>query len=230
METVRPPKLESYLDDEVARAYDRRWQGPAGRRRDRRKARALARALDSLARQAERPLRTVLDVPCGTGRFAAFLTGRGLAWAGADLSPAMLDQARAKAPAGSPLLLADAARLPFADRTFDVVVCIRFLHLVRDPGLRLVFLRELRRVCRLGAVIGQHHSRTLRVAGRHLRHRLGLRERPPGNPSPGRIRAEIAAAGFGPAEWIAVHRAPFLSDKVLLAARRDPVGEPPSGA
>ena len=147
------------------------------------------------------------------------LIDRGLAYCGADLSTEMLAMARAKAPEGR-FLAADAARLPFADGQFDVVICVRFLHLVRDPSLRVAFLRELRRVARLGVVAGYHHSRTIRVASRRLRHRLGLRERPPANPSPAAIRAELAAAGFPELDWITVHFAPLLSDKVLVAAPR----------
>lgn len=217
MDAPRPPKLESYRSAEVARSYDERWAGRAGARRDRRKARALARALEAIAAAAGTAPRSVLDVPCGTGRFAALLRGRGMAYCGADLSLDMLCVARAKSP-GARLLAADLARLPCADGAFDVAVCIRFLHLVREPALRVEFLRELRRVTRLGVVVGYHHGRTLRVAGRRLRWRLGLRPRPPANPSPAAIRAELRAAGFGEARWIAVHRAPLLSDKVLLAA------------
>jgi SAM-dependent methyltransferase len=217
MHEPRPPKLESYRSAEVARDYDQRWAGAAGQRRDLRKARALGRALDALAARCGEQPASILDIPCGTGRFAALLGARGLRYTGADLSPAMLDRARAKTPAAR-WLVADAARLPFDDGEFDVALCIRFLHLVRDPALRVAFLRELRRVARLGVVVGYHHSRTVRVAGRRLRHRLGLRERAPSNPSPGRIRAELREAGLPEAEWITVHFAPLLSDKVVLAA------------
>lgn len=219
MESPRPPKLESYRSEQVARDYDQRWSGAAGQRRDRRKARALTRALAALESSCGAPMRSVVDAPCGTGRFAAFLRERGLAYTGVDLSPAMLAVAREKAP-GARYLAADAARLPFDDAQFDLALCIRFLHLVREPELRLSFLRELRRVARLGVIVGYHHSRTVRVAGRRLRHRIGLRERPPANPSPPAIRAELRAAGFAQADWITVHFAPLLSDKVLLAAPR----------
>lgn len=218
MDPPRPPKLESYRSEQVAQAYDQRWAGRGGERRDRRKARALERALRSLERRSGKAARSLLDVPCGTGRFAGLLLDRGLDYTGADLSLEMLSMARAKAPAAR-LLSADAARLPFDDASFDVVICVRFLHLVRDPALRTGFLRELRRVARLGVVAGYHHSRTLRVASRRLRHKVGLRERPPANPSPARIRADFAAAGFGELDWITVHFAPLLSDKVLVAAR-----------
>ncbi len=217
----RPAKLDSYRAPEVARDYDLRWAGPAGARRDRRKARALGLALDWLAATLGSPAATILDVPCGTGRFTALLRERAR-YLGADLSFPMLETARAKEPEAA-FLVADLARLPFPDRGFDVSVCIRFLHLVRDPSLRVAFLRELRRVSRLGVVIGYHHGRSLRCWGRHLRHRVGLRRHPPSNPSPAVIRRELRAAGFDRFRWLNVHRgAPLLSEKVLIAAPLSP--------
>ncbi|HVS11559.1 MAG TPA: methyltransferase domain-containing protein, partial [Planctomycetota bacterium] len=89
-------KLERYRDARVAETYDRRWSGRRGLRRQRRKERAVLRAVDSLG--ALGPLSSVLDVPCGSGRFTELLRARGLLYVGLDLSPAMLLQARAKAP------------------------------------------------------------------------------------------------------------------------------------
>jgi len=219
MRTARPPKLETYRQEEVAAAYDDRWAGPAGRRSQRRKARTLVQALVRLEAVAGEPCRSVLDVPCGTGRFARLLAARVPFYLGVDLSAAMLLQAGSKHP-GLPLLRADLDRLPFPDRAFGAAVCIRFFHLVRDPGLRVAFLRELRRVSRLGAILDYRHDRTLRVASRRLRHRLGRLPRPPANPSPAAIRAELDAAGFREESWLPVHHAPWLSDKVLIVARR----------
>ncbi|MFQ5747934.1 MAG: class I SAM-dependent methyltransferase [Planctomycetota bacterium] len=218
MKTARHPKLETYRQEEVASSYDDRWGGAAGRRRQRRKRRALVRALLRLETAAGEPCRSVLDVPCGTGRFARLLAARVPLYRGADLSSAMLLQARSKHPR-LPLLCADLGRLPFPDGSFGVAVCIRFLHLVRDPRLRIAFLRELRRVSRLGAILDYRHDRTLRVASRRVRHRMGWLSKPPANPSPEAIRAELAAAGFREDSWLPVHQAPWLSDKVLIVAR-----------
>jgi len=218
MKTARPPKLETYREKEVAASYDCRWEGPSGKRRQRRKARALIQALVRLEAAAGEPCRSLLDVPCGTGRFARLLAARVPRCWGLDLSRAMLLQARNKHPR-FPLLRSDLARLPFPDHSIGITVCIRFLHLVRDPGLRIGFLKELRRVSRLGAVIDYRHDRTLRVASRKVRHRMGWLPRPPANPSRQAIRAELAAAGFRAEAWLPVHRAPWLSDKVLIVAR-----------
>ena len=213
----RPSKLEHYRDEEVAASYDRRWASAAGARRDARKAAALQRALGILEEHAGKRAQTLLDLPCGTGRFTDLWEEGGRSLLSVDLSLEMLQQAQRKHPQAS-LLAADALRLPFADRSFDVVYCIRFFHLIRDPELRVAMLREIRRVSRIGAILDYRHSRTVRIWGRHLRHRLGLRAGPPANPSPSRIRAELQRAGWQPLAWLPVHRAPLLSDKVLLPA------------
>lgn len=213
----RSAKLESYGDPEVAAAYDQRWAGLLGRRRDVRKARALERALQRLAQAAGESPRRLLDAPCGTGRFSGLWPHLGYEALGADLAPAMLAQARLKHPSAS-LMAADLARLPLRDRAVDAAVCVRLLHLVRERDERLAFLRELHRVSRLGAIVDWRHGRTLRVWSRRLRWRMGLRERAPSNPSTREIRAEMEAAGFKIVELLPVHRAPFLSDKVLAVA------------
>ena len=82
-----------------------------------------------------------LDVPCGTGRLRPALESFGLRWTGTDLSPSML----AQLSPGSHLC-ADALRLPFADRSFELVLCCRLLHHLKDAHLLARVLGELTRV------------------------------------------------------------------------------------
>ncbi|HJM40055.1 MAG TPA: class I SAM-dependent methyltransferase [Planctomycetota bacterium] len=214
----RPEKLTTYRSEEVARDYDQRWSGLNGRRRDARKGAVLLKALASLSEQTGETVHSVLDVPCGTARFAERLTKHGYAWTGADLSLPMLQHGKSKTECQRSLC-ADLAKLPFPDQSFDSVVCIRFLHLVRDSDLRLAFLRELHRVARLGVVTGWHHSHSFRVWGRILRHRAGLRKKSPSNPPPARIRAELQLAGFENSTWLPVRQIPWTSDKVLVLSQ-----------
>lgn len=207
-------KLSLYRSPEVARRYDERWSGSRGLARDRRKQRALLRALTALGE-----VRSVVDVPCGTGRFTEFLRSRGLSYVGVDASPAMLGEARSKS-AGARLVAADLGRLPLADRSVDAAVCIRLMHLVRDPALRAAFLRELARVSRLGVIVDFRQDRALRVWLGRARASVGLRERPPGALPLATIRAEVEAAGLVLREFVPVRRVPFLSDKVVVVAVR----------
>lgn len=97
------------------------------------------------------PADRVLDVACGTGRFVLSLAGRVKHVTGIDLTPAMIEQARA-ARAGTSLTniewkIGDVAALPFADGVFTLVVCsAAFHHFANPPAV----LSEMRRVCAAG--------------------------------------------------------------------------------
>ena len=87
-----------------------------------------------------------LDAACGTGRHSAYLAARGHTVIGVDSSPAMLERARAKVPAGE-FRVADLHDLPLPDDHVDLVVCA--LALMHVPKLEPV-LAELVRVLRPG--------------------------------------------------------------------------------
>lgn len=95
------------------------------------------------------PQASVLDAPVGTGRFLAHYAGRKVL--GADLSDAMLAIARNRAleVPGLSLTLARASidRLPSDDRSWDLVLCWRLLHLLSPDELGACFA-ELARVAK----------------------------------------------------------------------------------
>jgi SAM-dependent methyltransferase len=110
---------------------------------------------------ARLPAGTALDAACGTGRYAAYLAGRGHQVLGVDGSAEMLDRARTRVPAGT-FARADLHRLPVADRAVDVVVC--GLALVHVSSLAPV-LAEFARVLRPGGhlvISDVHHQLVLR--------------------------------------------------------------------
>ena len=75
--------------------------------------------------------RRVLDVGCGTGRVAGALAERyGCKVWGVDPTPAMLDVARGRVPAGVGLKLGAAEALPFRDGWFERVTMTLVVHLV----------------------------------------------------------------------------------------------------
>src|SRR3984893_14636479 len=91
----------------------------------------------------------VLDVSTGTGEAALMtlpIVGTSGLVIGADISPAMLEDARARL--GGPAFwpgAADGQALPFRDGSFDAVTCQLGLQFFPDPALGL---REFRRVLR----------------------------------------------------------------------------------
>jgi SAM-dependent methyltransferase len=76
----------------------------------------------------------VLEVGVGTGRMALPLVARGIRMVGLDLSPSMLARLRENAGGRTPfpLVIADATRLPFADRGVGSVLAVHVLHLIPD--------------------------------------------------------------------------------------------------
>jgi len=94
----------------------------------------------------------VLDMGCGTGNYVAVLRQVAKNVIGIDLSPGMLEQARAKF-SGLPLICGDVTSIPFKSETFDAAFAIQVLHHVKEKEL---FLKEAYRVLRKQACIAIH--------------------------------------------------------------------------
>ena len=97
------------------------------------------------------PGASVLDVPFGTGRFALLYVAAGLAVAGVDISADMIAEARQRhggTIAGFDLRTAPAEQLPFADRSFDYLICNRFIKWLPSEAMVAAVATEFRRVCR----------------------------------------------------------------------------------
>lgn len=128
------------------RYFEKHREGLWRRLSNRRETAMLRRAL----RLAGEP-RTVLDLPCGTGRFWGLLAEQpGRRVLAADYSRDMLATAmRLREPALTarvePLQCSGFA-IPLAAGAVDAVLCVRLLHHITEHGHRLALLRELGRV------------------------------------------------------------------------------------
>ena len=129
--------------------------------------------LEKLFRRSRIPVRTVLDLACGTGEMTAILTRRGYELIAVDGSPDMLAQAREKAadlPGEPPVFLnqnmpeldlygtVDAAvccldSLNYLTSPKDVQKCFQRLRLFIAPGGVLVF--DVNSAAKLAALDGQ---------------------------------------------------------------------------
>jgi ubiquinone/menaquinone biosynthesis C-methylase UbiE len=103
-----------------------------------------------LVREADLAHRRVLDLGCGTGRFAAALTEQhGCSVIGVDPSPGMLAQAR-KREAAVTWLDGRAEAIPLEDGSVERAFLQTVVHLVED---RRAASAELRRVVEPGGVV-----------------------------------------------------------------------------
>jgi ubiquinone/menaquinone biosynthesis C-methylase UbiE len=146
--------------------------------------------------------REVLDVGCGTGALLRRAAGRFPAaeLVGVDIADQMIEQARTREPAGSRarFLCASAARLPFDDNSFDLVVStLSFGFWPHAAGLA-----EIRRVLAPGG-----HAVLADLFGigwlRRLRRAVG--DRYPMFPA-GEVEQLLTAAGLIAPQWKPVLR------------------------
>ena len=127
------------LTEPDARIYAR-FAAPALRRLYGRVADDVAAELAAAAGHAgaTHPQLAILDVGCGPGDLASLLADRqpGARVVGLDISPAMVELARARDGAAGRLRfeIGDVAGLPFDAGSFDVVVSTLSLHHWPDPG------------------------------------------------------------------------------------------------
>lgn len=124
----------------LAPKYDKRWD---------RYSRAT---LDAALRQIDLDTTdSLLDVACGTGRFAEMIRTLkpSLAITGIDLSPDMIAVAKERIPPGDGVAwhVGPAETLPVEDNAYDVVTCANAFHLVTDPEKSMA---ELYRVVKPG--------------------------------------------------------------------------------
>lgn len=190
------------------RAYERdRWSHAGRRARDPRLVASIVAGLELP------PAERVLDVPCGTGRLAPVLE-RNRPYVGLDASSTML--AEASTPSHRRLLRGDAARLPFTDRSFGLVVCCRLLHHLRDGEDLERVVAELVRVSSRFVLASFWDARSLES----LRRRLPFVRRPRHRVA--RRRAELErAVELAGARALGWHSSlPGLSQQVWMLAER----------
>jgi len=216
-------KREFYRSAQVAEDYDfHRFSTPERQKRNARKWAAIRKALAGTT-----GVRTILDLPCGTGRFTGALARDGYEVVGSDISLEMLHKAASldagKKADGQPTVIhgfvqANAEHLPLRSDSLDCVVCIRFMMHV-DPATRVRMLREFRRVSRRWAVVDYRHKYTFRYLLSHTFGKLGLGRAPLSRVSRQDLEQEFRDAGFEIREVVRVS-APLLSDKWVVLAER----------
>lgn len=209
-------KKKFYQSDEVAADYDQhRFTTPRRLRRNQREWEAVRRALE-----AAQGTRTILDIPCGTGRFTGHLAREGYQVIGADISVPMMQQALSKPGlAGLDNILgyvqADAEHLPLGSGAVDCVMSIRFMFHV-DPDTRRIILREMGRVSKRWLVVDYRHRYTPRWLLRRVASFLRITHKPLERVSRKGLESEFSDAGLIVRAIFPARR--LLSDKWMVLA------------
>ena len=206
-------KKQFYQSAEVAADYDEhRFRTPKRIRRNARKWNAIERALALTT-----GVKTVVDLPCGTGRFTGNLARAGYEVVGSDISVEMMQQA-AKLLSHRNVrgyVRADAEAMPFAAKSVDCLMSIRFLFHV-DPQTRRRMLREFGRVSRRWILADYRHKYSFRYGIWKIARTLGLTRRPFERVSFKSMKSEFEDAGLRVVKIVAVRR--WLSDKWVVLA------------
>ncbi len=150
---LQAPFSGKYDHAHSARYRDKHAATPRRRLTTKAERRAAGRALALLGEP-----RSVLDIPCGAGRFWPTLAAdRSRSILAADLSQGMLDAARDHTDpdllSRIPRLRASAFQMPFADGAVECVFAMRLLHHLGDTTLRRAALAEFARVAAHSAVV-----------------------------------------------------------------------------
>jgi ubiquinone/menaquinone biosynthesis C-methylase UbiE len=167
-----------------------------------------------LVREGDLAGRRVLDVGCGTGRFAAALADRGSRVWGVEPSPEMAAQARAR---GVNVKVARAEQLPFKEGWFERAVLWLVAHLLDRPAAFAELARVLSPDGRVAIATfdPQHFDRY------YLNHLFPSLERIDRErfPEPGALVDELAAAGFSSRIVPLTQRAELGRDEALARIR-----------
>jgi len=208
-------KKQFYQSADVAADYDEhRFRTPKRQRRNARKWNAIQKALALTG-----GVKSIVDLPCGTGRFTGNLARAGYEVVGSDISLEMMQQA-ARLPAVqheniAGYVRADAEALPFGTKSVDCVMSIRFLFHV-DAETRRRMLREFGRVSRRWIIADYRHKYSFRYGVWKISRTLGLTKRPFERVSVKSMKSEFEDAGLRVAKIIPVRRG--LSDKWVVLA------------
>ncbi|MBQ9384962.1 MAG: class I SAM-dependent methyltransferase [Ruminiclostridium sp.] len=104
---------------------------------------------DVLAELEKEPFTDLLDCGCGPAPMLTLLHEKypDKHYTGIDLTPEMIEVAKSKNMEGVDLIVGDCEELPFADESFDVVICCQSFH--HYPNVRN-FFSSVHRVLRPG--------------------------------------------------------------------------------
>jgi SAM-dependent methyltransferase len=207
---------EFYQSWEVAEDYNfHRWGTPERAERNFRKWKTILNALALTG-----GVKSILDLPCGAGRFTGRLAECGFDVIAADISMEMMEVARTGIGNLDGLhgyVRADAEHIPLADGCVDCVMSIRFFFHV-DADARRRILSEMARVSRRWLIIDYRHKYNYRYTVWRTKRALRLTDLPLERLSRAGVEDELGKAGLVvrkilPVTWV-------FSDKWIVLCEK----------
>ena len=179
------------------------------------------RLLELVRRRVAAPRPRVLDVGCGVGLTDARLLPHVGELHGVDVSPGMVERARAANPEAR-YEVYDGGRLPYGDGEFDVAFAICVLHHV-EPADRRPLVAELARVTKPDGLVAVFEHNPLNPLTRRVVRSCAFDE---GVTLIGRGELErlFRAAGLGISDSEYLLFFPWRADAVERRLRRLPLG------
>jgi ubiquinone/menaquinone biosynthesis C-methylase UbiE len=177
-----------------AEAYATRFERGGRKQIDAREQKAVKKIFADLP-----DVRTVLDVPCGAGRFLRNLSANNRQVTGMDVAADVLEFAKERAKKfgiQAEFKVGDAAHLPFGDSSLDVVFSNRLLHHISNAAERGIFLREFHRVSKHYVVVSFFDYLAFGGLRKFLKTLKGRKVNYAGQPTLNQFKSEVAAAGF----------------------------------
>lgn len=165
-----PERLAAYNTPEGALEYLDEYEKAHRKLSDKRERRLLEGYFERIGQ-----VDTILDLPCGFGRYLPFLSRHGKSVAQSDWSKDML-------VLGRKLYGEDAAlgrfralghQMPLADGTVEVSFSMRLNHHLVDPLVRRGHIEELFRISSRWTIFSYFDYNSLKNLGRRVRYRCG---------------------------------------------------------
>jgi len=210
---------QRFVDSTAAQAYAGRFEKGSRRRTHLREQRAVAGIFARLPECA-----SVLDVPCGAGRFLETLSQNHRTVTEMDVSAAMVDLARERARQITPppqFLVGDAGDIKLATNAVDSVFCNRLLHHLRAAEERIRVLKEFHRITRQYLVVSFFDYHSFGWARRLVKAFKGRKTDYRAQPTLPAFLAELELCGFQLLQIVPI--GPFwVSEKYLLLKKADP--------
>lgn len=133
--------MNSFLNGAVARQYDKYYETTQGIAADNIEKQIITALIKNI------PAGPLLELGCGTGHWTRFCSQQGFRVTATDISEEMLKIARGKNIKNATFQKADAAKLPFPDQSFSLIVSITMLEFVDDVE---AVLNEIGRLLKSG--------------------------------------------------------------------------------